>query len=796
MDELIEQLCNTKTIDELQKQLCDWQTESGMKGKELREVVGNSYRDLLVSADLILEMEQLSKTVIGEVETVKSRYADLGETSSDKRLEKVSVRDAEDVANFVFNSFEDIHTFLDRSEPLQAVQRFLEVQNICTCLYSPEHIIRQKLEEQKLTQFVVECWNSVLGLQQLVEVELQSNLSKVGTSLEELTSLLSGLYLLDTEKRNGEWLCQKLFNSRKSVLEHILESLKNVLNADEENGSEESLLYLERGMKIIGQLLSETDNQAEQLFGSNTLQETLKKNIASWDYSMVPCERLFPQKSANVAVSMDAEDWKYEKGEWIEECRDILNGLLPTILSKCRSCAVGARAWRQMINEVDPKMDTWNAFGFHDICVQSVKEMLLYDFNDFEENQKLSQTILKIPQVEQTTQKIGTIVDDFAKRLTRLLEDIQSLLSLADDPHCPSQFKDFLSKEARFRVQRSCQKTFGGTFFRELLEIDFSDSVMNESIANNSMFLACVLQSLLPELTRLKIFLPTKLDEICEPIKQRSEKGFELWSKWLSQELRKELELNLGEWHYQWQRPEKMKQAWKAIDGPLDDDVMYVPSVVSNHVLVFLFKLTHHMHQAYERLGGSSTLFQQTMRTIRRMLVEVFYKFLKANKKLPEAPAMQMILDTSFLFQAIPVKGDTRVSDAFSKKLMTFVDPIEWTFCEKHVQQHVSTMLARTSLLFGHGIQNNELASKPISSSLFPRAKPLPLIPLLPIPKKQTRQINTPKRETHRSDLFKIDANPKEETLKESLQALKDSTLGALGASLEGFSFQSIFSNT
>ena len=68
--------------------------------------------------------------------------------------------------------------------------------------------------------------------------------------------MLSGLYLLDTEKRNGEWLCQKLFNSRKSVLEHILESLKNVLvtsmlflecndsqfrveNADEENGSEE-----------------------------------------------------------------------------------------------------------------------------------------------------------------------------------------------------------------------------------------------------------------------------------------------------------------------------------------------------------------------------------------------------------------------------------------------------------------------------------------------------------------------------------------------------------------------------
>jgi len=787
MDVLVEQLCVTRTIDELQNQLGDWQTESGMKGKELREVVGNSYRDLLISADLILEMEKLSKSVVEEVETVKSRYAELGEQLSDIRMDKVSERDAEDIANFVFNSFEDIHDFLDRLEPLQAVQRFLEVQNICTCLKSPEHIIRQRLEDLKLTQFVVECWNSVLGLKQLVELELQSDLLKVGTNLQDLTSLLSGLYLLDTKNRNSEWLCQKLFNSRKNVLEHILASMKSLFD---DNNDDVDLL-VGRGMKVIGQLLSETSTQAEKLFGTNALQESLKQSIDSWDSTKAPCYQMFKREAITVEVSLDVEDWNYEKNEWVEECRDLLKDLLPKILSQCRSCAFGATAWRKIIDELGSNEDIWNAFGLHEICEQSIKEMLIHDFTNFEENQKLSETILKIPPAEQTTQKIASIVGDFSKALIQLLGDIEALLSLGEHEHCSSALRKFLQKEFRFRIQRSCQKTFGETFFKELLEIDFSDKVINGSIANNSMFLACVLQSLLPELQRLEVFLPTKLDEICDPVKQRSVKGFELWSKWLSQELRKELELNLGEWHYQWRQPEKMKQAWKAIDGPLDDDVMHVPSVVSNHVLVFLFKLTHHMHQAYERLGGSSTLFQQTMLTIRRMLVEVHYKFLKANKKLPEAPAMQMIFDTSFLFRAIPVEGDTQLSDAFLRKLKRppFVDPIEWTFCEKYVEQHVNTMLARTSLLFGHGISNNELAAKSISSSLFPRAKPLPLIPLLPIPKKQTRRTSSPKREV-RPDLFKLDPNPKEETLKETLQA----SIGAIGASFKDFSFQNIFS--
>jgi len=797
-DATIDKLCHIKTVVQLKQQQAEWAQQADDKAEQLRELVGHSYQDLLVSAEQIIEMEKLTGGVLEELADIENYYMKLGEVEQRFSLSKdeLLIECAEDFASFIFEAPEEIFSFLDENLNLEAVTRFMEVEFICTKLADENNPVRKKMDSLNLSQFVLESWSTVSSLKELLQAECQQALSNTECSCENVTSALAGLYLLNLDL-DGSKLCAQLFDSRRGALEHVLQTMKECLT--EENLEKEIReMILENGLRTITRILTETELQAKDLFGkTNSLQNHLEEHCSFWTCQFkTKAKHLKFDEKINVNVEVSTSEFeKVLFYRWKKNCSTMLMQRLSAILHLCKSAKESEKMWRASISELNNEgTDTWKIF-LNQICCAHLQAVLESEFAEFSKQNDFSRQVCGVDPSEQTTEIIKTLVNNFAAQLFVVVGNVQNLLKLEENETCPKSFRTQLLINTTRRAQGICCKTLSEMFKglistkEEKPEKDLPMESSEEFEANNSMFLACVIQAVLPELQKLSSFLPKKnLEKLCRPLEDRSLDGFTLWSEWLSEDLKAELKTNLKKWERQWEKPETMKQAWKSIEGPVADDVMFVPSTVSNYILVFLFKLTHHMHSAYERLGNSNTLFRRTMNTVRNMLLAVYGDFLEEkDKSLHEDIATQLILDCEFLFHALPIEGNLDDTEGFLLRLNNLVDPVEWSFCKPHVDGSVKQMLSRTTLLYGTPNCKLEVnfSNSVDSTSMFPRAKPIGHIPSLPIARKQApKRAASPKRRLGDPGLPFKRLNyrePKQESLGESLTQLKDTAKGLLG---------------
>jgi len=289
----IDQLCNTRRLVELKQQQAQWDSEADDKAEELRQLVGKSYTDLLVSADLIIEMESLSSNLLEELSKVQDHYLNLGELETKVvQKEKITNARAEEIASIVFEAPEEIFNLLDQSKYLEAVGLYLEISTICNQLKDEEHIVRRKFHEMKITEFVLVNWSTVSSLKEMLLLECQAGLDFVECSHDNLIFLLSGIFLLQPKKWNGFDLCQTLLESRKDIIEHVINSLIDTLDSGNTNVNIQIFQY---GMKTLCQILADTSSQTYELFGpSDSLQSYLEKYVHNWEEHMASSFPLFP----------------------------------------------------------------------------------------------------------------------------------------------------------------------------------------------------------------------------------------------------------------------------------------------------------------------------------------------------------------------------------------------------------------------------------------------------------------------------------------------------------------------
>lgn len=773
----IDQLCNTRRLVELKQQQALWDSQADDKAEDLRQLVGKSYTDLLVSADLILEMETLSENLLEELSKVQDHYLNLGDIATKPTsLEKVTIERAEEIASLIFEAPEQIFNFLDQSKYLDAVSRYLEISVICSQLTDENHIVRRKFEEMKITECMLVNWSTVSSLKEMMLLECQAGLDFVECSHDNLIFLLSGIFLLQPTKWNGFDLCQTLLESRKDIIEHVLNSLIETLDGQETM----SRKIFQYGMKTLCQMLADTSSQTYELFGpSDSLQSYLEEYINNWEEHMTVSFPLFPLKNKiDIQMGVDDEDWSHLSEEWNIEVYEILEEILPRVLSLCHMATFGAEIWTEVLEALDPKTKTWNTF-FHEFCTSHIKEIILSEFAQFQENHKLSEIILAIGPARQTTKVITEVVEDFSEKLLELIANIEALLSLDQHEKCPKKLNHFIKKKMTPLAQRKCIETLNN-IFEGIKEIDLM-ALDAKVVSNQAMFLACVLQSLLPKLHKLEGFLtPGDVEELCHPLEIQSVSGFSVWSQWLSDDLRIELEKNLRFWIHKWQKPEIMQKCWIQIHGPdIDDpeDIILIPQIVSSYVHVFLFNFTGYMLKAHERLGNIRKLSRETKRTISDMLIDVFTKFLEEHEdEITESCGMQWLIDYKFLFHVLGKHAQTEKSKEFLKRILQLVDSLIWSYCGPHVEKNVKIMLARTCLLYGHSVPDLQIAGQVDTtngSKFFPRTTPINHIPLLPIAREPIVNKPMPKIPDFREMPFSQHKRDEETDLQKSVQELK-----------------------
>mmetsp|Transcript_8087 Transcript_8087/g.13630 ORF Transcript_8087/g.13630 Transcript_8087/m.13630 type:complete len:175 (-) Transcript_8087:43-567(-) len=135
-----EDLFETSTVEEIRQ--IEKKTRSDIEGKkeELRQLVGARYRDLIESADSIMDMRRLSTSVVNCIETVQTDCSGLHSTLT--QPDTVLAHKAKDQADlrktfttgclvkFLADTPEQLWICLDNSRVLDAANRYREAERV------------------------------------------------------------------------------------------------------------------------------------------------------------------------------------------------------------------------------------------------------------------------------------------------------------------------------------------------------------------------------------------------------------------------------------------------------------------------------------------------------------------------------------------------------------------------------------------------------------------------------------------------------------------------------------------
>eukprot|EP00494_Astrolonche_serrata_P030560 UN30828 len=208
-------------------------------------------------------------------------------------------------------------------------------------------------------------------------------------------------------------------------------------------------------------------------------------------------------------LNINKKEWDKLYSSWSEDCKGILNNYLPNLLNSCHDIASFTVITKGIIDDKDG-LDCiiWDMF-FQNHFAYRIKNILTNEIQQFKEKNNLSSKILNMDSSSQNTKIIGEIVKNFSDNLNILVNNIKTLLDLTNLSNCPNSFSNYLKDELTPLSQRSCILMLKA-IFKDLLKSEPYSENTTELMANNSMFLASVLQYLVIEFKKLNSFLPEK----------------------------------------------------------------------------------------------------------------------------------------------------------------------------------------------------------------------------------------------------------------------------------------------
>lgn len=377
MSELVksaEALFEVKTVPEVRQIEDKTRQDIETKKKQLRQLVGDSYRDLIESADKVLAVAQSCSSILAHVQDVQRGFSDLGRsiTSADVLLE--GKRDTLTVheqlygvgkrVKYLVDTPEMIWGCLDSKQYLEAARRFLRAQEVHT-------LLKKLFSMEILSKFplITHQWPLVLQFKSQLVGTVSSSLSTdANLSTTQCADALAAVAALNTLDTAGA--LQVFLTSRRSWVQAKLRTCgEEQANPDASTACLCDVAHvLQSTLCQVGELFLPTARSAEST--------CLLQNVTVED-EMDSSELVFggeAEPNAFAGSSPEAEAWRccvksiqdrltvlagsqVEQAciKWLRQVVEDVNSSCPALL---RSCAT-ASSLSAMESAIISKLSSW-----------------------------------------------------------------------------------------------------------------------------------------------------------------------------------------------------------------------------------------------------------------------------------------------------------------------------------------------------------------------------------------------------------------------------------------------------
>ncbi|KAG7200581.1 hypothetical protein KM043_001141 [Ampulex compressa] len=386
-----------KEIEEIQKKI---QQESDRKKIELRTLVGERYRDLILAADTIAKMKVTSERFISKIINIEDKFQELRNKyligfkiePVERDLEKNSegIRDSVIIQiKILMDIPQHIWSSIENKDLLFATQLYLVAQHV-------NYSLRFEVGELELAEkypIVSKQWDVVGEFKHIIFNKCNQILCSLDVQPESAANCLAALVLLNNTPLKQ--LLQKLISMRSCALESVIkddndDSVKNKIRLCIKILIETVILIYtcfikshEDSSGLVSHYVTEVqDQEAYLLFCRLDINQDL---LDEYLPSVAKCHRPFAQDTQDnfslVELQENVKTWL----EWINEfCGREVTKLLNLIVSvrglyNVREEAIGINLpenWNSIWEELGlPKVSFWVEF-FQPMITKRAKSII------------------------------------------------------------------------------------------------------------------------------------------------------------------------------------------------------------------------------------------------------------------------------------------------------------------------------------------------------------------------------------------------------------------------------------
>ncbi|KAF5941278.1 hypothetical protein HYC85_022445 [Camellia sinensis] len=909
-----ESLFRTKPISEIRNVESSTRKQIQDKSEELRQLVGNRYRDLIDSADSIVLMKSSCESISANISAIHDGILlSLSSESTPKLLAATSPNPARariygiaSRVKYLVDTPENIWGCLDEFMFLEAAARYTRAKQVHHCLIDINN------DNTILSNFPLlqHQWQIVESFKLQISQRSRERLldHALGLSIVAYADALAAVAIVD--ELQPKQVLSLFLDSRKSC---ISQKLLNCSTANTSTSSDvisafcQVLKIIQVSLGQIGELFLQVLSDmplfykvilgsppASQLFGSIPNPD---EEVRLW--------KLFRDKLESVMVTLERDFIAKTCSDWLKSCgKEIVNKINGRI--------------RELVMEDDA--DLWDEI-FEDAFVQRMKAIIDLGYEDLTRNVNVTESIHAIAEAP------GHRVD-FQAYLNRsylgggvwFMEQNISQIRDAVDSCCESVLEDLLrfleSPKASLRLkvlapylQNKCYQSISVILMELKNELEHLSAALEKgnsegqsvpspaTIVERSLFIGRVLFSFqkhsrhIPvilgsprfwvsettdavsgrsasllrhssitidspmsdspgkkrfDFSKRKTSLPTsalfgvddnsspQLEELTDMIQDLSNRAYNLWISWVSDELSAILSRDLRQddglsttsplrgWE---DTVVKQEQS----DESQSEMKISLPAIPSLYITSFLFRACEEIH----RVGGhvlDKPILQKFALRLLEKVIGIYADFLSTaearDSQMSDKGVLQVLLDFRFVADVLS-GGDSNTIEELSKnvkskfslrrkqdvnqtksvirervdslvnRLSQRLDPIDWLTYEPYLWENERQSYLRHAVLYGFFVQLNRMYTDTVqklptnSESNIMRCSTVPRFKYLPIsaPALSSRGTTTASISTSRDDVSSRSSwkSYTNEELSRNIDIDDDSSFGVAAPFLKSF---------
>lgn len=712
-------LLQTATYEELLQLERRVSVEVEAKQNNLRQLVGESYKDLIESANSVLAMQQN----IGQVEcALRSLNTCLASetfgrtTVSKQRHHDTSAADLpEDELATVVGATESIWEALEHKQMSKAAIQFLSAEVAFHSI--PEFERAKSLAAQN-------SWEVLSDLKLQIEHLAMSQLMVPFCKPSLYSDSLLALRSLGGEHSEATAVFALFLDSRTAWVAHLIGASAQV--------------------PVSQQLLSDT---------IRTLQCTLLDTVA-----------IFGQHPSGTQLSLEHTDFASQLGTWISQSVETVGTQLETMLdqisegrtlTELQQAAINAAA-EPLVNTSDDTLswdDALRCAAPHSAAVSNIWSdnlgpiferracaVITLGFDKLDIASHLASAAHKLHD-KQHPASIGMIVQQVCSTITSqmqaVLQDVQSLF--LQDSGQSEQSSSSQARLADFFQDKCCQHlqqlAASATSRLEELQAAGEEGAVDSTVLDEALLLGGVCGALADGANELLASVTPNRDA-SESLKQGAQEelqrchvsAYSLWVKWTVAAQSAELQQSQGSVDRTLQ---DQQTHWEEVPSA-DGATVRLPTHLSTATLQYLYLLC----QQAIRIGANAA-----GATVQSMLQKgaydgavVWYQQEACKTHTVSAMALQCILDLRFLEYLLVPQNDSAYlqrSQSLIDKFASQVDPIEFEISDEPIRIAVNKLYQRFSVLLGPIAGQNCTGLDPGTTNISDAPNMLKLAPVL-----------------------------------------------------------------